>query len=298
MKTNTKNYAANGLAAGIAAALLQFSTPATAFSVNGVIEGGEYTSAWDLNTAIAGTQAPSRLFLRQTATDLFVGVTVDINYVDNVYGDSKSNTPLSTVGSGWENKDHALSKLTGSDNLKFTLNLGSAASANNQDIHTELVDKDNFNIVDIKKGAAFIQESSSSFVYNFKQSVIAGDLTYGDFSSGDASLSPDPINLANNPDGLAADWQQALIYEFRFDAPADDRTIGLADFSNASVHASPSKNVDDPVFNCLNSTKDCDPFTPPGGGTPPTGISEPASGALFLAGLGLVSMYRRRQGKK
>ena len=96
-----------------------------------------------------------------------------------------------------------------------------------------------------------------------------------------------------------AGWEQAIQYEFEFDgmlfAPG---AIGPSALANGILHASPNKLDGDNkvLIPCLGiaagQTGACEPTTPP-----PTAMSEPASGALFLAGLGLLSLYRRRQAR-
>ena len=119
---NVTNCAAKGVAVSIAAAAIYAASPAAAF-VDGKIDAGEYTSAFELHDPIPdvngflSAQGPSKLFLRQTTDHLFVCISIDINYEDNVYGDDKLTSPLSTVGSGWEHKTHKLSELASSDDL-------------------------------------------------------------------------------------------------------------------------------------------------------------------------------------
>ena len=83
----------------------------------------------------------------------------------------------------------------------------------------------------------------------------------------------------------------------------DDGMVGIASFSHSWFNAYTNKLKGDKWMDiwCMydpDDGSDCNPMHMPGGSTTPTAVSEPGTGALFLAGLGLVSLYRRRQAKK
>lgn len=288
-------------AVGVAVPLLLCSVaPASAFAVDGKVEGGEYTMGWDISAQISGsTSEKSKLFVRQTGNDVFLAVVVDIDFVDNVYGvKDDAGSPTETVGSGWETKDHKMDKLISSDRLTFNLDLGAGATT----FEVELVKKNcamtscsdldkNTVVVGPGPGTLTDDDVATSFNYNYLQSLTESG--FGDFSNKDTSESPDPLfdqpggEVANEPN---ADWIQELVYEYHFLAEPG-KVIGLADLSNVDIHASPKKDGATQDTGCVN-TNSCDPTTPPGG----TPVAEPGMLAIYgfgLAGLGYVRRRRK-----
>ena len=287
MKATTKKYAANGLAVGIAAAMLQFATPAAAFSVDGIVTGADaYTSTFDLDFLVEniggrGTNATRtgqlRLGRDGAAGNIFMHLTVPISVVDNVYGPDAF-----VLTTDWAPVKHEFAKLVGSDGFEFNI----ATTGGSKFVKVEYAKNDGNPNIKNNDGTVLLDVATSlelNLANGFGDNVATG---------GANPQSPDP---AAPPAG----WEQAIQYEFEFDgmlfAPG---AIGPSALANGILHASPNKLDGDNkvLIPCLGiaagQTGACEPTTPP-----PTAMSEPASGALFLAGLGLLSLYRRRQAR-
>lgn len=298
MIVKTKNYAAKSIAVGIAAAALHLATPAAAFNVDGIVTGADsYSSTFALDFLVSnvdfdafgnpasGDQTVSGGILRLgrtgTTGNVFMHLTVPIAVVDNVYGPDSF-----VLTTDWAPVKHEFSKLVGSDAFEF-------------DISTN--DGSKFVKVEYAKGppegGPNIKDNEGNVLVDVATSLELNLANGFGTNSGSDPQSPDPNNLTP---AEAAGWEQAIQYEFEFDGSLFAAgAIDPSDLAGGILHASPNKlsgsnQVTVPCLGiALGQPGACQPTTTPN--TP--SISEPASGALLLAGLGLVSLYRRRRMK-
>lgn len=298
---NTKKYAANGLAVGIAAAALSFAAPASAFTVDGILTTADeyncalcykytvdykitnvgHTSYFEKHDGMVkigrdvGTGNAS-----DTSTyngDVYMLVVAPLAIVDNVY--KETGTPqgwTQTIYGQTFNIGHTFNNLEIQDALEFKVegNLTRVGYLDGTTDRAEIESDAGNVIVDV----------ATSLEYNLN----AGH--------GDHWNSPDP---SNNP---PAGWVQEVVYEYQLAGGTfADGMVGIASFSESWFNAYSNKRKGDSWMDmwCMydpGDSSDCNPMHMPG--DPPTAMSEPASGAVFLAGLGLMSLYRRRRAVK
>lgn len=259
------------------------AAPATAFTVDGRLSDDDnYTTVYDMDFYVYNTWngyggnqliqgGKLRIGRDGDAGDIYMLLEVPISIVDNVYGSAAQ-----TSGSGWW-YGHSYSDLRKSDSFEFKI----ATESGTKFIEVDYINNSGQAAI-INSGHGTLKDVATSLEYNLAQGY------------GNSSNSPDPIT--GTP---AADWIQAVQYEFRFDGSKFDEgeTIGLADLSAAWLHSSPNKlkGKSDVKLKCLYYN-DCSEV-PVGVDDPdtPVALAAPGGGLMFGLAAGLLGFARRRR---
>jgi hypothetical protein len=235
---------------------------AHAFVVDGINTGGsEYslTQDWVFTSSHGDTSGDSitgSMSYGMTSTEIFVLLSVPVDYTNNAYGEPDSAL------FGWSKYDkktsstvpvtHKFTELLNSDKLVATLISDNNASPTMFEIDY-LNDSD---VAELTKDDAtpdLIQSVASSLQYNLSLGSTCGDKTNS--------------NLA----GSGCEAQ--VMYEFSLNE-SDFTDFGFGNVVAGEIHASPN-------------------MVP---GDPPNGVPEPSTFALFFAGLpGVLWATRRRK---
>ena len=258
-------------------ALAAIATITTGVSAEAVIIDGRFSADDNYDSAFVldasnGEEGLTGGVLRigrdATTNDWAVHITVPTSYVDNKYG-----APADDPASGWE-KGHKFKELEGSDNLKFTLSSG----GQEEDIEFDYITKDFGS--ETKKGEEFVTSLATSLQWNLAN--VPG------------------ANTENSLDPFTTLWQDALQYEFTLDPAFIGGALTLANFSDFSIHASPSKSGGTIVTPCVDRN-DCFPTTSSsGGGSSSSGggqVPAPGGLAFILPLLGFAALRSRRNRK-
>jgi hypothetical protein len=280
MTGRVRRHRAVGLA-GLTAAAFAVSSGAQAFELDGRVAADEnYTTVYQLEFRVTNVGYPDPgPTLYYTGGSLRIGrdpgptgdvwmfLDVSIQVTDNVYGTSAN------ANTDWP-YGHTFSNLESNERFIFSIKVNGTW----QSASLDYIDSSSpWNPGEFSDTGNVVEDHYTSLQYNLINGLTG------------TTNSPDPYD--NNP-AVPANWVRAVQYEIRLDGTKFPTTPTLADLSNAQIWASPNKlkgdqSVTIPCLkydNCLVVTV-----------TPPPGIAEPASAAIFLAGITAAGLFRRRR---